>query len=144
MITLIINWYMSFILIHILYIQLPSILYMYYILIFIYVYIYIYNCLPCMYVCMYTYICLYVYISSYVYIIHVHAHVSDRLRPVQGATKGGGRKIHSPMVTTCVFLSCGILGQQTRSCPWWTVVIYMYIYMYICICIYIHVYTYKL
>ena len=37
---------------------------------------------------------------------------SDRHR---GGRNKGGRKIHSPMVTKCVFLSCGILGQQTKG-----------------------------
>ena len=37
---------------------------------------------------------------------------SDRHR---GGRNKGGRKIHSPMVTKCVFLSCGILGQKTRG-----------------------------
>ena len=37
---------------------------------------------------------------------------SDRHR---GGRNKEGRKIHSPMVTKCVFLPCGILGQKTKG-----------------------------
>ena len=44
--------------------------------------------------------------------MYIHMYISDRHR---GGRNKGGRKIHSPMVTKCVFLSCGILGQKTRG-----------------------------
>ena len=48
--------------------------------------------------------------------VYVHTFAStwwsDRHR---GGRNKGGRKIHSPMVTKCCFLSSGIFGQKTRG-----------------------------
>ena len=67
-----------------------------------YAYVYIY---------IYIYIYVYAYMHTYIY-IYIYIYKSDRHR---GGRNEGGRKIQSPMVTKCVFLSCGILGQQNEG-----------------------------
>ena len=91
-----------------------------YIYIYIYVhmcntYVYIYMCIyiytdiyTCMYVCMYIYI--------YIYICRFSDVVLDVVRHRGGRNKGG-RKINSPMVTKCAFLSYGFSRVQNNNCP---------------------------